>query len=573
MFSCSYPVFTTQKLLSAAAGHILQEEFGESTSVHFDVSMEESRGDLTTSIALQLGKRLGKSPREVASKLASGLKGIAGVSSVSIAGPGFINVSLSGEAILSDLVDPVELFTPRSLRKGDDPVIVEYSSPNIAKPFGVHHILTTIIGQSLANIYRHLGYNVIAIDHIGDWGTQFGKLSVAHRLWGSKSVEDYSVDELLQLYVRFHEQAERSPELEDEARAAFSQLEHGDDAQRQFWKVVVEVTMDEVQKTFDRLGITFDETIGESFYEDKMAPIIDEGKKKGIMTVGEQGSLVVEFPEETKLPTALITKHDGSTLYLTRDLATVRYRVDRWHPQAIVYVVGAEQQNHFQQLFEIVRMLGWTLPHLEHVLFGRMRFSDKSMSTRKGNILRLEHVLDEAKERAIEIIKERGEKIQTDNPDALAEMMGVGAVVYGVLSQNRKIDMVFDWDKMLSFEGNSAPYLQYTYARARSVLRKAGKAPAAIIPAVILTPHERHLAKLLLMFPDALEDARKDHAPHKVTVHLYSLCQAFNSFYNSDEILTAAEPQRSLRLGLTDLTSRVLKTGAELLTLRVPERM
>ena len=304
-----------------------------------------------------------------------------------------------------------------------------------------------------------------------------------------------------------------------------------------------------------------------------MAPIIEEGKKKGVFKEGKEGALIVEFPEETKMPPAIVLKGDGSTIYMTRDLATARYRIDTWHPKAILYIVDVAQQMYFRQLFGILSQLKWTLPVLEHTLYGRMSFSDRKMSTRKGNILKLDEVLNEAVSRATELIKERGEKIQTDDPAALAEMMGVGALVYGILSQNRKMDMVFDWNKMLSFEGNSAPYLQYTHARAKSVLRKGGEQDPAITSAVELSSAERRLTKLLLMFGQTLEDARKDHLPHRITNYLYEVCQAFNTFYNSDEILTAPLKARAYRLGLTGLTARVLKAGAEILTLRVPDRM
>jgi arginyl-tRNA synthetase len=291
-----------------------------------------------------------------------------------------------------------------------------------------------------------------------------------------------------------------------------------------------------------------------------------------VFTEGKEGSLIVEFPEESGLPPYLVQKGDGATLYSTRDIAQMRYRMDEYTPQSILIFTDVAQKLHFQQLVATCEKLGWKLPTFENVLFGRMRFADRAMSTRKGNILKLEDALDEAVSRAEKLIEERGEKIQTDDPKALAEMMGVGALVYGILSQNRKMDLVFDWDKMLTFEGNSAPYLQYTHARARSVLRKAG-AEGAFTDVEEFTQRERTLLKLLLSFGDTVEAARSEHLPHKLTNYLYELCQAFNSFYSTDEILTAAGATRDSRLALTALTAEVLKGGAELLTLRVPDRM
>ncbi len=554
---------------------LLKKKFDVSTTVHFDVSFEEGRGDLTTSIALQRAKEIKKAPKEIADAIAGGLEHIPGVQKIEVAGNGYVNVTLKSSELSSALVVAIAACQPKKAKEKDAPVIVEYSGPNIAKPLGIHHILSSVIGQSIANIYHHEGYKTISLNHIGDWGTQFGKLAVAFKKWGTKPIEKHSIDELLSLYVRFHTEAEKNEVLEDEGRLAFRKLEEGDTELRAFWQTVVDITMQSMERLYERLHVHFDFTHGESFYEDKMAPIIAEGKKKKVFSEGKEGALIVEFPEASKLPPAIVIKADGSTIYLTRDLATARYRIDTWNPQAILYVVDVAQQLYFRQLFMTLEMLTWELPKLEHVLFGRMRFADKSMSTRKGNILKLEEVLDEAVSRATKIIEERGEKIQTDDPKALAEMMGVGSVVYGVLSQNRKMDMVFDWDKMLSFEGNSAPYLQYTYARGRSVLRKASlETPSMVTATYALSIHERTLTKLLVVFGEVVEESRSDHLPHKLCQHLYEICQAYNAFYNADEILKADDAdKRAYRLSLTSATCTVLKTGAQLLTLRVPERM
>ncbi len=307
-----------------------------------------------------------------------------------------------------------------------------------------------------------------------------------------------------------------------------------------------------------------------------MEAVLAEGKKKGVFVAGKEGALIVEFPAEKNMPPYLVLKGDGATLYSTRDIAQMRYRVDTYHPRQILILTDIAQKLHFEQLVETCALLEWELPAFENVLFGRMRFADKSMSTRKGNVLKLEEVLDEAVERAAEIIKERGESIQTDDPVDLAEMLGQGALVYGILSQNRKMEMVFDWDKMLSFDGNSAPYIQYTHARACSLLRKAELKDAPVpadVSAVELTPTERSLLKALLQFPAALEEARTAHSPHVLCTHVYQLCQAFNAFYNAEKILQAPEPARGFRLYLADRTATVIRTAAALLTLRVPTRM
>lgn len=558
--------------MQAESEKVLTKKFGVSTSVHFDVSFDDSRGDLTTSVALQLAKEVGKKPRDIAVVLAEALEGVEGVEGVEVAGAGFVNVTLTPESLLSGVSEARKACLPSKKRK-EAPVIVEYSQPNIAKPLGIHHLIGTVLGEAIANLYDHGGSPVIRWNYIGDWGTQFGKLAVAKAKWApQKKTVDMSVDELLKLYVQFHEEVQNDPTLEDEGRKASRKLEEGDAELRAFWKDVVTVTKASLGHLYERLHVAFDLDLGESFYEDKMSAILEEGRKKKVFTEGKEGALIVDFPEETGLPPYVVLRGDGGTLYSTRDIAQMRYRIDTYHPQKVLIFTDIAQKLHFEQLVETCKRLGWEIPPFENVLFGRMRFADKSMSTRKGNILKLKEALDEAVSRAEKLIEERGEKIQTDDPKGLAEMMGVGALVYGILSQNRKMDMVFDWDKMLTFEGNSAPYLQYTHARAKSVLRKAGREGKDVV-IVALTAHERNLLKLVLLFGETIEEARSEHLPHKLATYLYDLAQAFNTFYNADSIIDAPGDTKEFRLSLTLLTADVLKVGAELLTLRVPERM
>lgn len=562
--------------LQSKAQKILSTEYGvNNVAVVWERPGQADFGDLATPVAMQLSRELKKNPTIIAATLAEKLAEDSSVEKAEVAGPGYVNVWLKPEALLEELKKTREACTARVTRK-EAPVIVEYSQPNVAKPLGIHHILSTVIGQTITNLHRHAGHPVIAWNYMGDWGTQFGKLAVAFDRWGKgKDVASCSIEELLSLYVRFHDEAEADPTLEEEARKTFVKLEQGDAEIRAFWTNVVGVTKSSLTHLYERLHVQFDLDISESFYEDKMAPILAEGKKKNVFVPGEKGALIVQFSEESKLPPALVQKADEGTLYATRDLANLRYRIDTYHPAEILYVVDVAQMLYFQQLFAIATLLQWEMPKLEHVVVGRMRFADKKMSTRKGNILRLEEVLDEAVKRAGDLIKSRGDSIQTDNSAELAEMMGVGAVVYGILSQNRISELVFDWDRMLSFDGNSAPYLQYTHARARSVLRKAKVAGAEAFPENIasLTDSERSLVGGLLQFPGALEEAQKSHLPHVLTHYLYQLCQHFNAFYNNEPIIQAEEPQKTLRLALTALTAVVLKCGAELLTLRVPDRM
>jgi len=563
--------------LTAVVREVLTRELGvpETTfSLAWKQPEDADHGDLATPIALQVAKEIGRSPKNIALALVKRIREIDGVERAEVAGAGYVNVWLQPGALVACLADTSAACTARPTRK-EAPFIVDYSGPNIAKPLGIHHILSTVIGQAIVNIERHSGSNVIGWSYPGDWGTQFGKLAVAYTRWGDgRPASAYSLDELLALYVRFHAEAEGNPSLEEEGRAAFAALETGDASLRRFWKDVVAVTKEALGVLYERLSVTLDVETGESFYEEKMEPVLKEGIKKGVFVKGEKGALIVEYPKEQDLPPCMVRKSDGSTLYATRDLAMLRYRIDEYHPRAIAYVVDVAQSLHFKQLFAAVALLGWDVPHLEHVVFGRMRFQDAAMSTRKGTVLKLEEVLDEAVLRARRVIEDHGAEVQTDDPDALAEMMGVGAVIYGVLSQNRKKDMVFDWDTALSLDGNSAPYLQYTHARARSVLRKAEVQDAPLPKAVTeLSVQERALVNALRRFPAVLREARTTRMPHLLTQELFALGQTFNAFYNVEPILKAPAAKRRLRLFLTSLVASVLRTGTALLCIRVPERM
>ncbi|PIR48688.1 arginine--tRNA ligase [Candidatus Peregrinibacteria bacterium CG10_big_fil_rev_8_21_14_0_10_55_24] len=570
-----YQICSMYSFLTEEAVRILHNAFGVHTvDVVWEPAREEGHGDIATAVALQQAKACGKSPHIIAEALKNGLSSLKQVERIDVADPGYVNVWLTPSVLLANLESARKACAPQPLNEGS-PVIIDYCGPNIAKPLGVHHLGTHIIGQALINLYRHTGCNVIGWSYPGDWGTQFGKLAVAYALWGEgKPISQYSVDDLLALYVRFHTEVEKDASLDDQAREAFAKIERGDKELRAFWKAVVDTTLQALRHTYERLHISIDKETGESFYQDKMEPVLSEGITRGVFTEGEGGALIAHFPEESNLPPLMVRKGDGSTLYATRDLAMVRYRLDTYHPRALYYVVDRAQSLHFQQLEAVCRMLGWDLPEFEHVVFGRMRFADAGMSTRKGTVLKLEEVLDEAVRRARDVIEGHGDSVQTDDPEALAEMMGVGAVAYGILSQNRKMDIVFSWEKALSFDGNSAPYVQYTHARCCSVLEKSTSADQTAMPDVSsLTVYERKLVNRLQQFSNVLCSARDARMPHLLTNYLFGLCQEFNTFYNVEPILKAQDPQRALRLALTSLTASVLKAGAEILTLRVPQRM
>ena len=541
-------------------------------------------GDYASACALELAKKEGANPREVAEKIVAALKTPDWISKVEIAGPGFINFFIAPK-FLTEFVCEIdkagEKFGSGQDGKGKT-IVIDFSQPNIAKPLGIHHLLSTIIGQSLYNLYKFLGYKCVGVNHIGDWGTQFGKLTYAYRKWGDRAaVEKNPIAELLKLYVKFHEEVEKDASLEDRGREEFRKLEKGDEENKKLWEWFCRVSMEEVQKTYDYLGgIHFDHTQGESFYEDKMEEILELGKLKKVFVKGEEGSLIVKFPGD-KYPPYLVQKSDGATLYSTRDLAAVNYRTKTWHPEKILYVVDVAQSLHFQQLFETAKILGLSKTQLIHVIFGRMQFKDKKMSTRKGNIVLLDEVLKESVAKALKIVEEKNPDLK--NKESVAHAVGVGAAKYTVLSQNRTTNIVFDWEKMLTLSGNSAPYLQYVYARAKSILRKNSKfkiqnpkhKPEAQNSKkyILKEPQELALARLLPKFPEILRHAAGEYKPNMIAGYLFEVASAFNGFYNSVPVLQGAESEQAGRLALVEATTIVLKNGLNLLGIETPEEM
>jgi len=569
-----------QQLVSEIIEKLYTQEVLDKVNLVIEEPKDASHGDFACTVAMHLAKLLEKNPREIAEEIIKEFKKPDYIENISIEGPGFINFQLSSEYLIDEIqnITKSETYTPKlDIGKGDT-AIVEYSQPNIAKPLGVHHLLSTIIGQALYNILDSVNFKTISINHIGDWGTQFGKLIYAYRTWGDeKVVKKDPIPELLKLYVKFHDEAEKDKVLEDHGRAEFKKLEDGDEENKKLWSWIVDLSMQDVQKTYDKLGgIHFDYTTGESFYEDKMQVVIDEGIDKKVITEGEKGALVTEFPDD-KLQTALVRKSDGATLYSTRDLATIRYRVDTYHPTKILYVVDVAQQLHFQQVFEIVRMMGWDLPETTHVIFGRMRFPDLKMSTRKGNILLLDEVIEEAIERALKIVTEKSPDIPEEERKDIARKVGVGAMKYITLSQGRTTNVTFTWDKMLALDGNSAPYLQYTYARGQSILRKAkeeGINLDGLEISNLTSDKEVNLARAIVRHPLSVIQAAQEYKPNLLSNSIYSIARLFNEFYNSEHVLSEKdESVKNSRLVLVDATCKVLKQSLGLLGIECPERM
>lgn len=568
--------FIVEKAIMASFPQVTNPE------VKIDNADSLAHGDYACNAAMHLTKILQMPPREIAEKI---IKNIPQKDfRVEIAGPGFINFFIS-EKMLKDEVKKVlkskEKYGSSDVGK-EKTVVMDYSSPNIAKPLGVHHLLSTIIGQSLYNIFETLGFKCAAINHIGDWGTQFGKLIYAYKNWGNKeTIEAAPIPELLKLYIKFHDEAEKNPTLEDEARAEFKKFEEGDEENRELWKWFVDESLQEIEKTYNELGgIHFDYVQGESFYEDKMEDILKEGKEKEIFVRGEEGAYVVQFDDPNIAP-FVVQKKDGATLYSTRDFATLKYRINNWHPVRVLYVVDISQALHFKQLFTAAERFPWYHGEGVHVIFGRMQMKDAKMSTRKGNVILLDEVLEEAKNHSMKLIEEKSQNLE--NKEEVAKKIGIGAVKYNILCQNRTTDITFDWDKMLSLEGNSAPYLQYSYARAKSIMRKSlASVHAKLVDEEATSKQDpedtqQKIDNLIRLFPkyaECIAVAAQEYKPNIISNYLYELAQHFNSFYNSVPVLKAAKrADRIYRLKVVEAASQILKNGLALLGIEVLEEM
>ncbi len=541
------------------------------TPVSITLPKERKFGDYATNVALQLNKKLGKTPAVVAQEILDAMPANTLIQNTEIVAPGFINFFLEDRAIAENF--GAYQLSAMALGEGKT-AITDSSNPNIAKPMGIHHLLSTIIGDALNKMLAYAGYQVIRDNFIGDVGTQFGKLIYAYKTWGDpKTIEADPIPELLKLYVRFHEEVETNPALEDEGRREFKKLEDHDPENHKLWQWMVELSLKDFQKIYHRLDITFDLINGESFYEDKMAAILEQGKAKSVFTAGEKGALVCQFPEEI-LPTCVIQKSDGATMYHTRDLARIAYWEKTYHPDLMINVVDVAQELHFKQLFAISAMLELTDAQNVHVSFGRMQFKDRKMSTRKGNILLLGEVLDEAIKRSKELFQEKGLAYPAEEQNELAEIIGMGAIKYAVLSQNRNTNIIFEWDKIISLEGNSGPYLQYTYTRAKSIMEKTDAPEKGTLPAFDqLEIEERELCLHLFEFHDCVRLACTEYKPNLLANYLFQLSQLFNGFYNKIPVLKAPEDKKQFRLKLVLETCKILKLGLGLLGIRVPERM
>ncbi len=539
-----------------------------------------------------LAKTLHKAPPMIANELKDSpelVKGFDGAVTVDAAGP-YINFRIDrgvlAKAVVSEIISEGDQYGNRNIGEGKN-VIIEFSSPNIAKPFHVGHAFTTILGNSLSNIYTRLGYNVIRFNHLGDYGTQFGKLITAYRLWGDEqAMKDNPIDELTRIYVKFHDECKVSPEaekeLEDTARDNFRKLEEGEEEEVALWKRFRDLSLEVFEKTYQRMGIKFDNYNGESFYSSRIPAVVEMLENKGLLEESE-GAKVVKLEDEG-LPPCLVVKSDGTTIYASRDLAAVLYRHEEFNFYKNIYVVGLPQQLHFRQVFAVLKKAGYDFADdCVHVGFGLLKFKDNTaFSTRAGNIIKLDDFLDKTTEKTAEIIRKNSELRGGDMTDEqiaeVSEVVGLGAVTYTYLKAGREKDIFFDWDDMLDFEGDTAPYLIYTYARIKSILRKAAEAGVAggsIDSAANLTAEDEYaVIRSLADFKDAVVKAAESYEPFMISRQIALIARNFNRFYNNSRILNVEdEAVRDARLKLCEAVADCLKSGLDMLGIGVVEKM
>ncbi|MBU5270502.1 arginine--tRNA ligase [Clostridium cochlearium] len=483
----------------------------------------------------------------------------------------FVDKSILSKSVIEKILEEKDKYGASKVGENKK-VLIEYSSPNIAKPFHVGHLFSTAIGNSLYKILTFEGYDCERINHLGDWGTQFGKLIAAYKRWvDQEALEKEPIKELLRIYVKFHDEAEKDPSLEEEGRLHFKRLEDGEEEEVRLWKRFRELSLKEFKKVYDMLNVEFDSYAGESFYGDKMDAVVEEIDKKGLL-VESNGAKVVML-EDYNMPPCIIKKSDGATIYATRDLATAIYRKNTYDFYKSIYVVGLEQSLHFKQVFTTLKLMGhnWA-DDCTHIGFGLVRFTDRKLSTRKGEVIFLEDLLKESIDKTLEIINEKNSELE--NKEETAKKIGIGAVIFTYLKNNRERDIVFSWDEMLSFDGETGPYVQYSYARGKSILRKAGEIKGDIDYSKLNSKEEFELVKTLEGFNKSILQAIEKLEPSIVTRYVIEVAKAFNKFYNHNSILNAEDEEiKKARIKLVESTCQVIKNALNLLGIDVVEKM
>ncbi len=520
----------------------------------------------------KLSKSLRRAPAQISDLLAQNINSdtLSRVESVKGYLNFFVDKARYAESVINQALSLGAAYGSSDMGAGRT-VVIDYSSINIAKRFHIGHLSTTMIGAALYNMYKFLGYNVVGVNHLGDWGTQFGKMIAAYKRWGDEeTVRRGGVDEMVKLYVRFNTEAKENPALEDEGRAWFKAIEDGNEEALRIFNWFKEVTLKDAERVYDMLGVKFDSYAGESFYIDKMQPVLDELREKGLL-VEDQGAQIVKL-DEYGMPPAMFLRSDGATLYMTRDLAAIRYRHLTYNFDKNLYVVAYQQDLHFKQLFKVCELLGWDWAKgCEHVNFGMVSYEGQSLSTREGRIVYLDDLLTQAVEKAEAIIEEKSPELE--NKSEVARQIGIGAVIFFTLYNGRIKDIDFSWDRALNFDGETGPYAMYTHARLCSVLRKAGSCDAQPDFAALSDPEAQAVIRLIDSFPQQVVSAVERSEPSFVTRFACELSKAVNKFYYERRILDDDLSARAARLMLTRAARQTLATALSLIGVGAPERM
>lgn len=535
------------------------------------VPKESGNGDYALP-CFRFARVLHRSPAEIAEKLAAEIVPPPFVSKIE-AVRGYLNFYLDkttlAEEVVRRAISEGDRYGSSEIGKGKT-ICLDFSSINVAKPFHMGHLSTTVIGAALRRIFAFLGYRAVGINHLGDWGTQFGKLIAAYRKWGDRDeIEKGGVRALSKLYVRFHREAEKDPSLDDEGRFWFKAVEDGKKEAVDVFEWFREITLREVEKTYSRLRVSFDSYAGESFYNDKTGAVIEDLERKGLLETSD-GAKIVRL-DDFDMPPCLIVRADGATLYATRDLAAAVYRKKTYDFTKCLYVVAYQQNLHFRQVFKVLELMGYDwYKDLVHVPFGMVSMEDGAMSSREGKVIYLEDVLDRTAAKALEILREKSPDLE--NKEETAETIGTGAVIFSVLYNNRIKDIVFSYDRVLSFEGETGPYVQYTAARCGSVLAK-GEITSGADFSALSDEESAEVVKAIAAFPGAVMEAAEKYEPCFVARAVMNVCKAYNRFYIDHRILTAPEPERNAMLLLTKAARGVMVSGLGLLGIRTPEKM
>ena len=529
----------------------------------------------------RLAKELKKAPpviaNEIKEKLEQEIEENKEIEKIEVVG-GYLNFFVNKSVLAQEVLEEVsksEEYGKSEVGKGKN-IVIDYSAPNIAKPFHIGHLRSTVIGGALYNIYKYLGYNVTGINHLGDYGTQFGKLIEGYRLWGEEyNIEEDPINELTKIYIRINEACKEDEQILENCRNNFKKLEDGDAYCVEIWKKFRELSLKEFQKVYDLLGSKFDSWNGEAFYSDKMSEIIDILDKSGKL-VESQGAKIIDLEDKGINTPCIIEKSNGSTTYATRDLAAIMYRARTYDFDKALYVTSYEQVLHFKQIFEVAKLLGLDEKYtngLEHVSFGMVLLPTGKMSTREGNVVKLEELLKEAISRAKEIIEQKNPELE--NKEEVAKKVGIGAVIFNDLASARIKDEIFDWDIILNFQGETGPYIQYTYVRTRSVLEKVGYTPKFEDVKIenLLDEYSLEILKLIYNFEDTLIQVTEKNEPSILSRYLIDLAKAYSSFYNENKIIVEDKDIKNARVYLTYTVGKVLKQGAELLGMQMPEKM